>query len=150
MKVLDVAIDPLIGQWSDNTKSRMGRRRPFILWGGIGTAVVFTLLWMPRYAMFWIAAPTLRQVFIYYVVFYIGYYIFHSVCAVPYNALGAELSPNYDERTRVFSLRHLIGLPAVTIASLTYLAATDKNLSSRRKKKGCRWRRRWSACSFWS
>lgn len=134
MKVLDVAIDPLIGQWSDNTKSKMGRRRPFILWGGVGTAIVFALLWAPQYAMFWIEEPTLRQVFIYYVIFYIGYYIFHSVCAVPYNALGAELSPNYDERTRIFSIRHLLGLPAVTIATLTYLVATNKNLFASEKE----------------
>jgi GPH family glycoside/pentoside/hexuronide:cation symporter len=133
MKFLDVAIDPPIGQWSDNTKSKLGRRRPFILWGGIGTAIVFTLLWTPKQFFFWTDEPTLRQVFIYYIVVYIGYYIFHSVCVVPYNALGAELSPNYDERTRIFSWRHLIGLPAVPLATLTYLAATNKSLFASEK-----------------
>ncbi len=133
MKFLDVAIDPFIGQRSDHTKARMGRRRPFILWGGIGTAIVFSLLWMPKQFFFWTDAPTVRQVFIYYIVTYIGYYIFHSLCVVPYNALGAELTPHYDERTRVFSLRHLLGLPAVPLATLTFLAATNKNLFSSEK-----------------
>ena len=43
MKILDVVTDPLVGEWSDRTKSKMGKRRPWILIGSITLGIVFPL-----------------------------------------------------------------------------------------------------------
>src|ERR1700743_1937033 len=43
-KVWGIVWDPLVGNWSDNTQSRFGRRRPFLVAGAIGVAVSFLLL----------------------------------------------------------------------------------------------------------
>lgn len=124
LKLIDVVTDPLVGHLSDGTRSRLGRRRPWILWGGVALAAVFWIYWSPSWALFWIEEPPLPLLFAFYVVFYLGYYLTHTACAVPYNALGAELSSDQDERTRIFALRHVVGLPASILGASTYWLAT--------------------------
>ena len=46
-RILDAIIDPMIGNWSDNARTRWGRRRPFIAVGALITAIACVLLWMP-------------------------------------------------------------------------------------------------------
>jgi GPH family glycoside/pentoside/hexuronide:cation symporter len=125
LKGLDVITDPILGQLSDNTKSKMGRRRPWVLFGGIALAISFMLFWTPKYLLFWIAEPTNVHVFIVYLVCYVLYFSSHTVSVVPYYALGAELTDDYNERTRVTAWRHFIALPAMIVAALTYKLATD-------------------------
>jgi GPH family glycoside/pentoside/hexuronide:cation symporter len=128
LKIMDLMIDPWIGKLSDGTRSRWGRRRPWVLVGGIALAVNFWLFWSPKYVLFWVAHPTTAQIFACYVVFYFLHYLFHSASGIPYNALGAELSTHQDERTRIFTLRHLLGLPAGVLATLTFVVASDVRL----------------------
>ncbi|MGH9895679.1 MAG: MFS transporter, partial [bacterium] len=128
LKLFDVITDPLIGQISDNTKSRWGRRRPFILGGGMAMAGVYFLLWSPEFVLFWVEQPSVQLIFTSYVLFYLLYYLTHTVSAVPYHALGAELTKDYDERTRVFQVRHLIAIPAVPLGTLAYYLATNPRL----------------------
>ena len=45
-RIIDVIIDPMIGNWSDNASTRWGRRRPFIAVGGIIAAIACVLLWI--------------------------------------------------------------------------------------------------------
>ena len=98
LKILDVVTDPLVGEWSDRTRSRMGKRRPWILFGSIALGILFPLSWMPTFIMFWDPAPTALSIFIYFLIFKALYYISHTVAVVPYYALGAELSRDYQER----------------------------------------------------
>ncbi len=128
VKILDVATDPLVGEWSDRTRSKMGRRRPWILWGSIALGIVFPMTWMPQFVMFWDAAPTVVSIFVYFLVFKFLYYISHTVAVVPYYALGAELSTDYQERTRIVAWRHMIGVPVIILATLPYMLATNPDL----------------------
>jgi GPH family glycoside/pentoside/hexuronide:cation symporter len=128
LKGFDVITDPILGQLSDNTKSRMGRRRPWILFGGIALGISFTLFFSPKYVLFWIAAPSASQVFVWYFICYLLYYASHTMSDVPYNALGAELTSDYNERTRVTAWRNFIALPAMPLAALTYKLATDPRI----------------------
>jgi GPH family glycoside/pentoside/hexuronide:cation symporter len=126
LKIIDTITDPLIGYISDRTRTRWGRRRPFILGGAIAMALVYVLLWSPQLTLFyWVETPSTSLVFAYYVGFYLLYYLTHTSCAIPYNALGAELSSDYNERTKIFQIRHLIGLPAVPLGTVAYLVATN-------------------------
>jgi GPH family glycoside/pentoside/hexuronide:cation symporter len=104
-RFIDAIADPLMGNISDNTRSRWGRRRPYILIGAVLSAVLLPLLWMPpshsEKVMFW-----------YFLIMGIIYSIAYTVFVIPYTALGYELSNDYDERTRVLAWRMYIGLVA--------------------------------------
>lgn len=98
LRVFDAFADQLIGYWSDLTRSRMGARKPWVLAGGLVTAVsVVFLFWIPAtagafYYGFWS------------MVFYFGW----AMYSIPHTAWGGELSSEYDGRTRVFSYRGLL------------------------------------------
>ena len=95
--------DTLMGHWSDNTMTRWGRRRPFILCGTILTALFFTLMWMfPRGLSSW--GYTL-----YFAVTASLFYLSLTMFSVPWYALGYELPSNYDERTRLQSFVNVFG-----------------------------------------
>lgn len=128
MKILDVVTDPLVGEWSDRTKSKMGKRRPWILIGSITLGIVFPLSWMPTIVMFWDPAPTLLSIFIYFMTFKVLYYLTHTMAVVPYYALGAELSSDYEERTRIVAWRHFIGVPMTVLATVPFVIAYDPDL----------------------
>lgn len=98
-RVWDAITDPIMGLVSDNFRSRFGRRRPFVFAGGLLTAVTFSGLWwipegLGQTGTFW---AFLIGLLIYYTVF--------TVFVVPYLALGFEMTPDYNERTRVMSYR---------------------------------------------
>jgi GPH family glycoside/pentoside/hexuronide:cation symporter len=124
LKILDVVTDPLVGEWSDRTKSKMGKRRPWILFGSIALGIVFPMSWMPTIIMFWDPMPTVVSVFVYFMIFKLLYYITHTVAIVPYYALGAELSTDYAERTNIVAWRHFIGAPMAILATLPFVLAT--------------------------
>ncbi len=109
-RLVDTIIDPIMGYVSDNTRSRWGRRRPFIFVGAILTAVVFALLWqLPRDA---------SQNF-YFVWFLIGsviFYICYTIFVAPWVALGYELTPDYNERTRLMGTQNFIGQFAYVVS----------------------------------
>ena len=127
VKLLDVATDPLVGEWSDRTRTRMGKRRPWILFGSIALGIIFPMAWMPTFVMFWDPAPTIVSIFVFFLGFKFLYYIAHTVAVVPYYALGAELSSDYQERTRIVSWRHMIGVPMTLVATLPFLFAMNKD-----------------------
>jgi GPH family glycoside/pentoside/hexuronide:cation symporter len=98
-RIWDALSDPLMGNISDNTRARWGRRRPFVLVGAVLCAVMFALIWMPptgwsRAAIGW-----------YFMGITFLYYTAYTVFAVPWGALGLELTTDYNERTRVQAYR---------------------------------------------
>lgn len=98
-RFIDALFDPLLGNLSDNTRSRWGRRRPYIFAGAIGCAVCFAVLWVP--SRHW-GQGTL---FAFLLAASILYYLFYSIFIVPYTALGFELTSDSNERTRVLAWR---------------------------------------------
>ena len=98
-RFFDMISDPIIGNMSDNCRSRMGRRRPFILIGGILMALIFGLTYM--------ASPYMGQwaMFGYATVACILFYLAYTVYSVPYTALGLELTDDYDERAYIQKYR---------------------------------------------
>ncbi|MGZ0656086.1 MFS transporter [Coraliomargarita sp. W4R72] len=98
-RVWDAITDPVMGLISDNFKSRFGRRRPFVFVGGILTSIAFAAIW-------WIPTGLSENgTFWAFVGMLLLYYTFFTVFIVPYLALGFEMTPDYNERTRVMSYR---------------------------------------------
>ena len=102
-RLTDAFTDPIMGYVSDNTKSRWGRRRPYIFVGAIAVAVVFTLLWQlpPGKSEGWY--------FWYFLAGSIIFFLAYTVYATPWVALGYELTPDYHERTRLMGVQNFFG-----------------------------------------
>jgi len=99
--VVDSVLDPIIGQVSDNWRSRLGRRHPFMYAATIPVAVSFLLLWNPP------AGWPHGALFAYLVVTAIFVRTFLTIYEIPSSALLAELTTDYDERTKIFGYRSL-------------------------------------------
>ncbi|WP_337186646.1 MFS transporter [Phenylobacterium sp.] len=101
--ILDAVSDPIVGYWSDNFRSRWGRRHPFMYASAIPVAATFFLLWNPpqglsQMGLFWylLSMAVLIRTFI---TFY----------ETPSSALAPELSEDYDQRSSLLSFRYYFG-----------------------------------------
>lgn len=93
-RVWDAITDYAMGVISDRTKSRFGRRRPYILFGSIPFGIMFFMLWITPF-------ESDLLLFFYYTTVTILFNTAFTVVAIPYNAMLPELSQNYDERTSI-------------------------------------------------
>ncbi len=99
----DALTDPVMGYISDKTRSRFGRRRPYIFVGAIGVGVVFALMWQ---------LPPGNSEMFYFWFFLVGsiiFYMLYTVFATPWVALGYELTSDYHERTRLMGVMNFMG-----------------------------------------
>lgn len=102
-RLTDAFTDPLMGYISDHTRSKWGRRRPYIFAGAIAAGIVFTLLWQ---------LPEGKSESFYFWYFLAGsiiFYLAYTVFATPWVALGYELTPDYHERTRLMGVQNFMG-----------------------------------------
>lgn len=109
-RITDALTDPLMGFLSDGTRSRWGRRRPYIFIGAIFAGLSFVALW------FLPVGKSELWYFWYFTfgstIFYLGYTIF----ATPWVALGYELTPDYHERTRLMGVQNFIAQLAYIVS----------------------------------
>jgi GPH family glycoside/pentoside/hexuronide:cation symporter len=110
-KIWDAVNDPLVGYLSDRTHSRWGKRRVYMIFGALPMALAVFLIWrMPRglspvAAFAWIAVS------------FILYDSINTLTSVPYYALTAELTQDYDERASLTTFRMLLGVPAYLVGA---------------------------------
>lgn len=94
-RIWDAFSDPLMGYISDNSRSRWGRRRPFIFVGAISMGILFAAMWMmpdnwSEYAYF-----------TYFLGMSLLFYTALTIFMVPWTAMGYEMTSDYHERTRL-------------------------------------------------
>lgn len=98
-KIFDAFIDPMMGVLSDRTRSRWGRRRPWLLLGGIMLAVaVVALFAVPDFA-----TVQARTAYVGAILFF--YALAYTVFNIPYLAMPAEMTESYHDRSRLMSWR---------------------------------------------
>jgi len=98
-KVWDAVSDPLMGYISDNTRSRLGRRRVYFLAGIVPITLSFVVLWIP------VQFHSQALLFLYYSAAYVLFATVFTMVMIPYSALAAELSPDYRVRNRLSGSR---------------------------------------------
>jgi len=121
-RLWDAFIDPVMGYISDNTRTRWGRRRPYIFIGAIAVGIAFALLWQ---------LPPGKSESFYFWYFLLGsmlFYLAYTVFAAPWVGLGYELTPDYHERTRLMGVQNFIGQLAYVIAPWFLLIMQNERL----------------------
>jgi glycoside/pentoside/hexuronide:cation symporter, GPH family len=98
-RIWDAVDDPLFGYLTDRTRTRWGRRRPYLLFGAIPLGLTF--------AMLWFRPPTQNTILltVYYTFAYMFYDTFYTMITMPYYTLTPELTQDYDERTSLTMYR---------------------------------------------
>ena len=99
-RLWDAVSDPIAGTWSDRTRTRLGRRRPWMLAAVPLLGATFAMVYLPPR---WLS-PGLLVAWIAVGLF--GFYTAFTAYGVPHQALGAELTTDHHDRSRVFGLRH--------------------------------------------
>jgi glycoside/pentoside/hexuronide:cation symporter, GPH family len=101
--IFDAICDPLIGEWSDHTRSRWGRRHPFMYAAAVPAAVAFYFLFNPPVG--W----STEHLLLYMAAMLVIVRVLLSFYEVPSSALGPELTLDYDQRTNLMSSRFFFG-----------------------------------------
>jgi GPH family glycoside/pentoside/hexuronide:cation symporter len=139
-RIWDAMLDPVCGQFSDNFRSRWGRRIPLLLVSALPVALLFAALWWfpsgagPGY-LFW-----------HLLVASLGFYAAYSVYTMPLNGLIVEATDDYHERTRLAGVALAFGFAAQIgsqwIFPLTQLCVPDGATQAERVAgtiTGARW-----------
>ncbi|MDA9285861.1 MFS transporter, partial [Pseudomonadales bacterium] len=121
-RVWDAISDPLVGYMSDRTRHSLGRRRLWLLLSIVPISGTFIMVFSPPASLHgtdliaWMAVGV------------IGFYSAATIFIVPHMSLGAELTPNYHERSRLYGLRHA----AFTIGSILALVSMQLLINAER------------------
>jgi len=102
-RIVDAISDPITGYFSDNIRTRWGRRKPVIFFGAITGGICFALmfqLYKGQTEMFY---------FWYFLIFQVLFFIGFTCFSIPWIALGYEMTPDYHERTRLQGASNLVG-----------------------------------------
>ena len=121
-RLFDAITDPIMGFISDNTKSRFGRRRPYIFVGAIVSGVLFALLWQLD------AENSQMYNFFYFLGFSLLYLIGNTIFATPLIGLGYEMTSDYNERTRLMAFSQTLGQVAWMIVPWFWVIIANPNL----------------------
>ncbi len=118
-RIFDAITDPIMGFISDNTKSRFGRRRPYIFIGAILSGVFFALLWQlnennSQMFNFW-----------YFLIMSMVFLIGNTMFATPLVGLGYEMTSDYNERTRLMAFSQTMGQIAWMIVPWFWVIIAD-------------------------
>ena len=101
---MDALTDPAMGVISDNTRTKFGRRRPYIILGAPLVFLAFVMMWFP------LASGTMASKIVFYIFAFVLMNTVTTIVQVPFLAMAAELSTDYNERTSLTNVRMIISL----------------------------------------
>jgi len=121
--VFDGISDPIVGAFSDNFHSKLGRRHPFMYASAIPFGLAFYFLFSPPESFSGVS------LFLWLTFFAISLRLMMTFFLVPYYALGAELTENYNDRTALVAIRNIFSFVAAMVLSIAaftiYFKSTD-------------------------
>jgi glycoside/pentoside/hexuronide:cation symporter, GPH family len=123
-KFYDALFDLIMGYVSDNTKSKWGRRRQYVLAGAIILGISFAFMWQLY------AENGVTYNFIYFLGISLIFYSGLTIFSIPYVAMGYEMSDDFHERTNIMATSQLIGQLAWVVAPWFWVIMADKSLFS--------------------
>ncbi|MEO0982447.1 MAG: MFS transporter [Pseudomonadota bacterium] len=100
---IDAISDPLIGYWSDNLRTGLGRRHPFMYAAMVPVAIAYFFAWNPPQDL------GAAQLFAWLLTVTVSVRLLYTFYEVPNFALAAELTQDYDARTSLMSFRYFFG-----------------------------------------
>lgn len=121
-KFYDALFDLIMGYVSDNTKSKWGRRRQYVLAGAIILGISFSLMWQLY------AENGVTYNFWYFLVVSLVFYSGLTIFSIPYVAMGYEMSDDFHERTNIMATSQLIGQLAWVVAPWFWVIMADESL----------------------
>lgn len=123
-RVFDAVSDPMMGYISDNTRTRWGRRRPYIMIGALVAGLIYALMWQ--------LPENHSQVFYFwtFMAASVCFYLAYTVYATPFVAFGYEMTPDYHERTRLHAFANIIGQIPWLCVPWFYAFVANKDLFS--------------------
>jgi glycoside/pentoside/hexuronide:cation symporter, GPH family len=113
-KIWDAVNDPMVGVLSDRSQHRWVRRLPWLFWGAIPFGITFLMQWVVPFPNQW-------WLFGFYVVASVLFNSFYTVVNLPYTAMTAELTQDYDERTSLSSFRFMFSIGGSIVSLLIAL-----------------------------
>jgi GPH family glycoside/pentoside/hexuronide:cation symporter len=121
-RIFDALTDPIMGFISDNTKSKWGRRRPYIFIGAILSGILFAVLWQMD------PADSQNYNFWYFLLMSMVFLIGNTMFATPLVGLGYEMTSDYNERTRIMAFSQTIGQIAWMIVPWFWVIIADPTI----------------------
>ncbi|WP_242083621.1 MFS transporter [Aestuariivivens sediminis] len=121
-RIFDSITDPIMGFISDNTKSRWGRRRQYVMIGAIIMGMAFIIMWQLY------RADGIDYNFTYFLLWSFVFYLGLTIFSVPYVAMGYEMSNDFHERTSIMAVAQWIGQWAWVIAPWFWVIMYDQAL----------------------
>jgi GPH family glycoside/pentoside/hexuronide:cation symporter len=112
VRVFDAVSDPLIGVLSDHTRTRFGRRRPYVLIGGCAVALAMYMLFTPP------GNPSENHT-VWFGVWLFTLFLCWTIVTVPYESMGPELTFDYNERTALFAVRDGLLIAGTLFAAIS-------------------------------
>lgn len=123
-RIFDALTDPIMGFISDNTKSKWGRRRPYIFVGAILSGILFAILWQLD------AENSQTYNFWYFLILSLLFLIGNTMYATPLVGLGYEMTSDYNERTRLMAYANTMGQIAWMLVPWFWVIIADPNIFS--------------------
>ena len=120
-RLFDAITDPIMGFISDNTKSKWGRRRQYVMIGAIIMGISFIIMWQ----LF--KENSIDYNFYYFLFWSLVFYLGLTIFSVPYVAMGYEMSDDFHERTNIMATAQFIGQWAWVIAPWFWVLMDDKD-----------------------
>lgn len=121
-RLYDAITDPIMGYISDNTTSKYGRRKPYILIGAIWSGLMFIALWQLD------AANSQSYNFWYFLILSLVFLTGNTMFSTPLMGLGYEMSSDYNERTRLMGFSQTVGQFAWIIVPWFWVIIADPDL----------------------
>ena len=140
-KIWDAVTDPFMGFISDNTRGKLGRRKPYMFFGGIALILAMFMLFMP--VRDW--GMSVSGFIPYIIIMYLLWNTCSTITQVPYTSMASDISPSFKERNNANTVKLVFTAAASGIAYVLPLLFID----ALTKPEGFLFMPNISATEFW-